>query len=496
MTFDATGNSGSNSLPIHASVNANANADDTNAAANNSNNIASTTTPDATTTCTPPLRLIDDAPPFFHDKHVHYVATLAEKLERSFEGALTNHLRLSGVYWSVCAMFLLCGDDLKTVDELMGLVTAKQQDCSSDETDNNNNNKKTTCTSSCCIVDWIDTCFDETTGAYGGDTGQDGHVLYTLSALQVLAMADCLDRVPNKERVVHFLASLQQPDGSFVGDASMSSSSSSSSYTATAAEVDTRFTYCALSALSILNRLDAIDMDRAVAFVQKCYNPLDGGYGSCIGAESHAGQVFCCIGALSIAQALLAGPPESTTAMTERKSNNHGKTTQQSRCQELTKLSWWLSERQCDSGGLNGRSEKQADVCYSWWILSSMSLLGVVQYIDGAKLASFILKAQDPEDGGIADRPDDMADVFHTFFGISGLSLLGYLPDDSKHGNDDDDEHVAPQFGQIDPVYALPVSVVKRLGLQAQVLVRSGTVVDERVKGYNVVVVDEEFSQI
>ena len=39
-------------------------------------------------------------------------------------------------------------------------------------------------------------------------------------------------------------------------------------------------------------------------------------------------------------------------------------------------LLWWLSERQCDSGGLNGRSEKQADVCYSWWILSSLSILG------------------------------------------------------------------------------------------------------------------------
>jgi geranylgeranyl transferase type-2 subunit beta len=95
--------------------------------------------------------------------------------------------------------------------------------------------------------------------------------------------------------------------------------------------------------------------------------------------------------------------------------------------------------------------KKQADVCYSWWILSSMSLLGIMHYMDGKKLATFILKAQDPDDGGIADRPDDMADVFHTFFGISGLSLLGYLP--------------TPQFGQIDPVYALPVPVVKRLGL-------------------------------
>jgi len=43
-------------------------------------------------------------------------------------------------------------------------------------------------------------------------------------------------------------------------------------------------------------------------------------------------------------------------------------------------LGWWLSERQCDSGGLNGRPEKQADVCYSWWILSSLSILGRVSF--------------------------------------------------------------------------------------------------------------------
>ena len=105
-----------------------------------------------------------------------------------------------------------------------------------------------------------------------------------------------------------------------------------------------------------------------------------------------------------------------------------------------------------------------------------MSLLGIIPYIDETKLATFILKAQDPDDGGIADRPDDMADVFHTFFGISGLSLLGCLP--------------SPQFGQIDPVYALPVSVVRRLGLQAQVRITSGRVVEERLKGYTVVVDD------
>ena len=69
-------------------------------------------------------------------------------------------------------------------------------------------------------------------------------------------------------------------------------------------EVDTRFSYCALSGCSILGRLDALNLPAAVAFILACRN-FDGGFGCVPGAESHAGQVFCCIGALSIAGACL-----------------------------------------------------------------------------------------------------------------------------------------------------------------------------------------------
>jgi len=73
-----------------------------------------------------PLILLPDAanaPPFYRAKHTQHVETLAAKLEGSFEGAVTNHLRLSGVYWSVTTMFLLCNDDIRLVDEKMGLIS-------------------------------------------------------------------------------------------------------------------------------------------------------------------------------------------------------------------------------------------------------------------------------------------------------------------------------------------------------------------------------------
>ena len=175
-----------------------------------------------------------------------------------------------------------------------------------------------------------------------------------------------------------------------------------------------------------------------------------------------------------------------------------------------------IAERQTPSGGLNGRPEKLQDVCYSWWCLSALAILGRQHWIDEASLTRFILFCQvrghssdgilsghiargngcnwvpaiprmsrtsfktrrrcsrwlsyptprilqDEDDGGISDRPEDAVDVFHTFFGIAGLSLLGYKG-----------------LQAVDPAFALPVDVVRRIqkrqshggGLKGDVLLR------------------------
>lgn len=112
-------------------------------------------------------------------------------------------------------------------------------------------------------------------------------------------------------------------------------------------------------------------------------------------------------------------------------------------------LGWWLSERQLPNGGLNGRPEKLEDVCYSWWNLAALSIIGKLHWINRNKLISFILGAQDLEGGGIADRPGDWVDVFHTVFGLAGLSLVGY-----------------PGLRDVDPLYCLPAEVTERMGLR------------------------------
>ena len=87
-------------------------------------------------------------------------------------------------------------------------------------------------------------------------------------------------------------------------------------------ETDTRYSFCAVATLQLLNRLDAIDQDKAVDYIIRCQN-FDGAFGVREGSESHAGQVFCCVGMLKILDKIEKIDSEL--------------------------LGWWLAERQVNT---------------------------------------------------------------------------------------------------------------------------------------------------
>lgn len=102
--------------------------------------------------------------------------------------------------------------------------------------------------SSCCFYSYF-------WSSFGGSVGHDPHLLYTLSAIQILALFDKLDLISDRILIARYISSLQQEDGSFAGDEW--------------GEIDTRFSYCALSSLSILGELDNgyINKEKAVEFI-------------------------------------------------------------------------------------------------------------------------------------------------------------------------------------------------------------------------------------
>lgn len=184
-------------------------------------------------------------------------------------------------------------------------------------------------------------------------------------------------------------------------------------------EADTRFLFGAFLALSLLGKLDVVDVSKGVEHVRKCAN-YDGGYGTGPGAESHAGQIYTCVGALSIANRL---------DLVDR-----------------DKLGAWLSDRQLPNGGLNGRPEKKEDVCYSWWVMASLGMIDRLHWIDQEKLATFILQCQVRRSGQRGGRPSLMESSGHGVWRPRGPARRhgGRVPHRLRHRRPESDEVPRP----------------------------------------------------
>jgi geranylgeranyl transferase type-2 subunit beta len=308
------------------------------------------------------------------EKHFEYLSNLDKTKDKDAIGFYTNeYLRIAALYWGISALNLLNRLDDHQKEDTINLILACQHE----------------------------------NGGFGGSIGHDPHMTSTHYAILILLQFNKINLI-DKKLVASFVKSLQKEDGSFSSDIW--------------GECDTRFSYCAVSILKLLNLLneDYINLPKATEYVLSCQN-FDGGFGGIPNAESHAAYTFTCCGFLSVTEQL----------------NLINKYT----------VGGWLAARQTHQGGFNGRPEKLADVCYSWWVLSSMYMIDTSDFIDKSLLTKWILECQD-EDGGFADRMGNVPDVFHTFFGLCGLSLM-------KFGN----------LKLINATYALPQDVIDKLSL-------------------------------
>lgn len=152
---------------------------------------------------------------------------------------------MNAIYWSLTALILLKGPDWEKFSPL------RRQE----------------------ILDFILEAQNED-GGFGGNLHMESHILFTLSAVQILYMLKELSLI-DTDRVVKYILSLQLKDGSFKGDSF--------------GEIDNRFSYAAISALCLLDAIDHLDIDLTASFIYKCQNH-DGGFGALPGGESHAGQ--------------------------------------------------------------------------------------------------------------------------------------------------------------------------------------------------------------
>lgn len=107
------------------------------------------------------------------DENKKYIKSL-DNAKDTFSYWVTEHLRMSGVYWGLSAMALL--NSLDEMDRQVG-------------------------------IDFVLSCQHES-GGFAGNVGHDPHLLYTLSAVQVLCLFDALSVLDVPKVVSYILFSL------------------------------------------------------------------------------------------------------------------------------------------------------------------------------------------------------------------------------------------------------------------------------------------------
>ena len=197
----------------------------------------------------------------------------------------------------------------------------------------------------------------------------------------------------NRELFYKYLLSLKTSENSFCSSNN--------------GESDLRSTFSAIYIAYMLNILTDELIFGVKDFVKSCFN-YDGGFSPLPGRESHGGYVHCGIGILYMLNCL----NEINLYSTIR----------------------WLSSRQMEySGGLQGRTNKLVDSCYSWWQGSSMKIisnyLNIEPFWDKNGITNYILKCSQSVFGGFYDHPPSKVDNFHTLYSLAGLCICGDCKD-------------------------------------------------------------------
>uniref|UniRef100_A0A914QYQ0 Geranylgeranyl transferase type II subunit beta n=1 Tax=Panagrolaimus davidi TaxID=227884 RepID=A0A914QYQ0_9BILA len=104
------------------------------------------------------------------------------KTDNLFEYIMSEHLRLSGLYWCITALDIMGKKGESDMELIFQVINEAKND----------------------------------DGGYGAAKGHASHILHTLCAVQVLVTLDRMDLI-DVESLVKFVKSLQQEDGSFHG---------------------------------------------------------------------------------------------------------------------------------------------------------------------------------------------------------------------------------------------------------------------------------------
>lgn len=250
---------------------------------------------------------------------------------------------------------------------------------------------------------------------------------------------------------------------------------------------DMRYCYLAASIRWILRGdvpeddgayVEDIDVAALVRHIHRSQS-YDGGFSESLGHESHAGYAYCAVAALALLDRPTEGTRSSEAGGQQPPSTHYTKSrslqegigdipgfisflvsrqfayldAQEKKAEEeddedpetanfqMAGLSLSESDDDTKHVGFNGRCNKVADTCYTWWVLGSLSILGVLDdasststsfpsptTVDPAALGAartFLLDKTQHAIGGFGKRAGDPPDIYHSSLGLFALATMG-----------------------------------------------------------------------
>ncbi|KAL3472802.1 terpenoid cyclases/protein prenyltransferase alpha-alpha toroid [Aspergillus californicus] len=325
-------------------------------------------------------------------------------------------------------------------------------------------------------IEWIYHC-QVPSGGFRGFTGTDfgterrtrqneawdpANVPSTFFAMVILLiLGDDLSRVKRAE-CLHWLPKMQRQDGSFgevLGPGDQVEGGGDLRFCCFAA--GTRYILRGKSAAG-LDGIDDIDVESLVAFIESC-QAYDGGMAEGPYCEAHSGHTYCAIGALtfldrvsnSSKQVSLKSPGSQqfeslihwlvSRQTTELDEGDHEEDDSDDAEGSANDNSQSLSEavdglkidetidqlpnitspsQQClQWAGFNGRCNKYADTCYSFWNTATLDMLGNLSIVDAARNRQYLLEKTQHLVGGFGKGVGEPPDLLHSYFGMVSLAF-------------------------------------------------------------------------
>jgi len=120
-----------------------------------------------------------------------------------------------------------------------------------------------------------------------------------------------------------------------------------------------------------------------------------------VGGEAHGGSTLCAVASLKLMGILDEVVDEKWRG-------------------EL--INWCVMKQ---ISGMQGRTNKVEDSCYSFWVGGTLKLLGggVEKLLDKEKLDGYLMRAQHKKFGGFSKAIGDSPDVLHSFYSLAWLSV-------------------------------------------------------------------------